>query len=402
MPWNLIHRLRMHFYHFVYLNNLVSKYFFDPKIDFDGRIKSKKFEWNIFGAILINVTMLSVCLVYRFRIQWCHLNPYCILVNFSPPNNENYFALIHSIWSLIVLITISIKPKKYQNLTFLLPLNINKTNYDRFGLHKNQVAGFIRSRDVKLKLIDLIVLVGFLNGVFMATVIEIFRKSLITRYGIGWIIFWYLNFNYWVAHAGSNTNHIPIALSIIQDYLGLLQQRIEFRFNEIFKQLEQHSYRFSSIQNQIARIDYCQIKFEIIFQKFNDQMRPYLTIVIFTYTVLITFLIYILFLSGLPIDFVPIYAILTIYHVVYICILIIYASRISSRSNKFNHWIQILLMKNRKRKYWDVFKRRTRNSMQWRDELRISSISRHTLGFRLINGYLITSNTLIDISTVGS
>ncbi|KPM02206.1 hypothetical protein QR98_0006150 [Sarcoptes scabiei] len=101
-------------------------------------------------------------------------------------------------------------------------------------------------------------------------------------------------------------------------------------------------------------------------------MRPYLTIVIFTYTVLITFLIYILFLSGLPIDFVPIYAILTIYHV-------------------------ILLMKNRKRKYWDVFKRRTRNSMQWRDELRISSISRHTLGFRLINGYLITSNTLIDL-----
>ncbi|KPM03983.1 hypothetical protein QR98_0024220 [Sarcoptes scabiei] len=205
------------------------------------------------------------------------------------------------------------------------------------------------------------------------------------NYNPFWVIFWNLLFLYWVLHTTTNLHQTPIILTIIQDYLNRKQKAIERKIHELNEKLLRRS---------------------ITFQQYNNRMRRYLSILFIFLTILITYLFYILFLSGLPIDYVPIYAILCSSHIGLMALLIISCGRIASLDKRFNHNNQTMLQRitNRQRKHINRMRNVTDKFVLWKEEFKYTNVmacmSRRPLGFTLINGYLVTTETLLDNSSV--
>ncbi|KPM03982.1 hypothetical protein QR98_0024210 [Sarcoptes scabiei] len=220
-----------------------------------------------------------------------------------------------------------------------------------------------------------------------------------------WVIFWYLAFLYWVLHTSPNTHQIPIIISIIQYYLEIKQRTIETRMRRLEEKLQKRSANLFSVYDDFVEINHRQILFEICFQQYNRRLKIYLTIIVMFYTILVTYLIYILFLSDLPYDYIPIYVLLLTTHSSLMILLIVHASRISTRDRQYNHWNQTILPKIicKQRKFLNRMRYVTQDRMpMWKNEFKFSTItacmSRRPLGFTLLNNYLITSNTLFDVS----
>ncbi|UXI18497.1 26S proteasome regulatory subunit [Sarcoptes scabiei] len=350
----------------------------------------------------MHLIMLGVCYAFNYHPKWCYRNSLCLFVEFAPPLSEKYFTLTNSFWSTMILCFVCVRPCRYDGIAFLLPLNINQENYQLFELDRKDAEDFIRRKNWKLKLVDVIIWLIIINGVFLANTMEIIRKSLMVNYNPFWVIFWNLLFLYWVLHTTTNLHQTPIIFTIIQDYLNRKQKAIERKIHELNEKLLRRSVNLTYAYNKFIEINHLQILFEITFQQYNNRMRRYLSILFIFLTILITYLFYILFLSGLPIDYVPIYAILCSSHIGLMALLIISCGRIASLDKRFNHNNQTMLQRitNRQRKHINRMRNVTDKFVLWKEEFKYSNVmacmSRRPLGFTLINGYLVTTETLFD------
>ncbi|XP_075679955.1 uncharacterized protein LOC142646020 [Dermatophagoides pteronyssinus] len=193
----------------------------------------------------------------------------------------------------------------------------------------------------------------------------------------------------------------PGILMIVHRFIDIKQKQLQNRMKT--KQLQN---RMKTVTNNIYSLQYCRQNKSIILlrkyyrirllfsrfqrknlQKLNEQTKRLLTILLISYTLLCTYLIYVIFLTSLPNQYLPLYYLLFTTHSSLMLLLTFTSSKVSDNNRQFNRW-------NRKTFY------RLSRILLWNEKLKLLiEIENHyqDSGFSLTNDYVITWNTYIYI-----
>ncbi|UXI21851.1 zinc finger protein 570-like [Sarcoptes scabiei] len=398
--------LANHFYFFDYFNRSIQQQYSNRnnKDDLDDRNRTfLSNPFNTIGALFIEFLMGSVCLIYLIRSNYCNQNTWCMFIRFSAPGTEHYFAVNNLITCIQIISYMFCRSRMIQNYQFLLPLNMDRYNHNRYALDFYNLSLYRKFR-AKLFLLSKIFLFGaVIIGGFLGTTFQIITRQLYFQYNPFIISIWLCLFLYWIVHTSSNLHRTPFVLLIIAYYNSLRQKMIREKSISIDRNL----LRSPTINgfSQFIELNREQIEFEKSFKLYNDQMCRYFSILFAFNNLNIAYFTYILFFSDLSINFVPIYSILFLTQSSILIVSIFIGSRIVTDCNSISKWNIYFLCK---RSTTFIRFHRSKNDFIgdlnqkiWKEKLRYTSVAfsslKKPIGFILINGHLISRRTYIDV-----
>nr|XP_046920276.1 uncharacterized protein LOC124500263 [Dermatophagoides farinae]XP_046920277.1 uncharacterized protein LOC124500263 [Dermatophagoides farinae] len=333
--------------------------------------------------------------------EWCTQYQFWVVVKLYPPASEIYTAAMVVVWSGVIISTalygLSTDVKDFQ---YLLILDMNKKNMKNFGFNQNELNEL---KQFQRRLLAPFALFAYISSIFGSTgqFFQVLDRHLWKDNNIVLVITWFFGFQFWAMYAASCIHVTPGLIIIIHRYIHMKQKQIKKKMNNLTNQLRTGSRNFSTRKSILLMRKYLQLQIQLdhlqhYCQLYDQQTKRLLTIIWSGYTLLSTYLTYVIFLTSIPSEYLPLYYLLFFTHSSLLLLLTYTASKVSHQNRLFNRWNRHTL--------YSILTTLSSWRKMWKHQLILLSIDNinsiqcsHDSGFSLTNGYVITWNSYIYI-----
>ncbi|KAH9420334.1 hypothetical protein DERP_011251 [Dermatophagoides pteronyssinus] len=332
--------------------------------------------------------------IYIFHnIKWCDQYQFWLVVKFYPPESEIYTAAMVVVWSgVIISISMYGLGQNYlQKFIYLSILDMNEQNRKYFGFNQNEM---IKLKQYQNRLLSMLATFIYICTIFASTgqYFQLIERNLLNDNNNILVFVWFFGFQLWGLYTSSTMHFTPGILMIVHRFIDIKQKQLQNRMktvtNNIYSLQDCRTNKSIILLRKYYRIRLLFSRFQRKnLQKLDEQTKRLLTILLISYTLLCTYLIYVIFLTSLPNQYLPLYYLLFTTHSSLMLLLTFTAAKVSGNNYQFDQW-------NRKTFY------QLSRLLLWKEKLKLLiEIENHyqDSGFSLTNDYVITWNAYIYI-----
>uniref|UniRef100_A0A6P6XP59 Uncharacterized protein LOC113789312 n=1 Tax=Dermatophagoides pteronyssinus TaxID=6956 RepID=A0A6P6XP59_DERPT len=283
---------------------------------------------------LITTLFAITLLIYVCQPVWCENYNFWLLHNFVPENCKIYSLIVGMTWSWIHFLQMFFGYRqRLKYFRFLIILNLNQLNglneHDRYKLRL-----FMEIIFIGLKIVSHIISIG----AYLAMTVQVFNKSL-WNISILWLLFWMIIYIFWPYYICSALYMFPAFILPIHYYIELKQKSINRKIFQL-KYSTQTKQRFGRIPQKIIR-DFLQLNQkkmqnsdEIV--DIDIQSRRLLTILFVGFSILITYITYLIFFAKLTFVYRLLFIVVYLGHSFTLLSMIYSSSKIVTKNEQFH------------------------------------------------------------------
>ncbi|OTF75593.1 hypothetical protein BLA29_002883, partial [Euroglyphus maynei] len=321
----LIEKFHEHIFPLFYYNHIILKKwpeFFSNEDDYKRQKKfNKHLSRSFYHVILpgLNTTFVALSLfIYINYTDFCRQYSLWLVAEFPPEHGKLYTITVAIIWSILHMFQMFYGIRtNLRDFIFLIILNLNPSAVEHDVDHLNRLILNVEQRkqlkSFEKRIIFGLKLISHLIGVvgYTAMALQIIMGRLWER-SMLWLIIWIFIYASWSYYICSALYQFPTILHSIFHYIKLKQNSLQkqmIRLNQLIQCSilikQQSGYRMTTRFIRLNRMN-LQIKKEIV--EMNNQTKRITTILLSGFTVLITYLTFLIFFA----EMFPIYRLLFI------------------------------------------------------------------------------------------
>ena len=270
----------------------------------------------------------------------------------------------------------------------------NPNNYRFFtpiGFNQNEM---IKLKQYQNRLLSMLATFIYICQIFASTgqYFQLIERNLLNDNNNILVFVWFFGFQLWGLYTNLTMHFTPGILMIVHRFIDIKQKQLQNRMktvtNNIYSLQDCRTNKSIILLRKYYRIRLLFSRFQRKnLQKLDEQTKRLLTILLISYTLLCTYLIYVIFLTSLPNQYLPLYYLLFTTHSSLMLLLTFTAAKVSGNNYQFDQW-------NRKTFY------QLSRLLLWKEKLKLLiEIENHyqDSGFSLTNDYVITWNAYIYV-----